>query len=87
MPASVAQLNQQPTAPCTFHTRVLLPINMMASSHYSFCLQIRQFQPKLVAIKDASKVAELKELIKDVPQQPEILVSWLTHSSFVKHAE
>ncbi len=38
------------------------------------CMQIRQFQPKLVAIKDASKVAQLKELIKDVPQQPEILV-------------
>jgi 1-deoxy-D-xylulose-5-phosphate reductoisomerase len=28
----------------------------------------------MVAIKDASKVAQLKELIKDVPQQPEILV-------------
>ena len=37
-------------------------------------LQIRKFQPKLVAIKDAGKVKQLQELIKDVPQQPEILV-------------
>lgn len=37
-------------------------------------LQIRKFQPKMVAIKDASKVKQLQELIKDVPQQPEILV-------------
>lgn len=36
--------------------------------------QVRQFQPKMVAIRDASKVSELKALIKDVPQQPEILV-------------
>ena len=36
--------------------------------------QIREFQPKLVAIRDASKVAELKEAIRDVPRQPEILV-------------
>lgn len=36
--------------------------------------QVRQFQPKMVAIKDAAKVKELKELIKDVPLQPEILV-------------
>jgi 1-deoxy-D-xylulose-5-phosphate reductoisomerase len=36
--------------------------------------QIRQFKPKMVAIKDASKVNELKEAIKDVDQQPEILV-------------
>jgi 1-deoxy-D-xylulose-5-phosphate reductoisomerase len=28
----------------------------------------------MVAIKDASKVAALKELIKDVPVQPDILV-------------
>eukprot|EP00878_Enallax_costatus_P001674 GHUV01001827.1.p1 GENE.GHUV01001827.1~~GHUV01001827.1.p1 ORF type:complete len:464 (+),score=107.87 GHUV01001827.1:112-1503(+) len=36
--------------------------------------QIRQFQPKMVAVRDSSKVSELKELIKDVTQQPEILV-------------
>lgn len=36
--------------------------------------QIRKFQPKLVAIKDAGKVKQLQELIKDVKQQPEILV-------------
>lgn len=37
-------------------------------------MQIRQFKPKMVAIRDASKVAELKEAIRDVEQQPEILV-------------
>jgi 1-deoxy-D-xylulose-5-phosphate reductoisomerase len=36
--------------------------------------QVRQFQPKLVAIRDASKVAELKEAIAGVERQPEILV-------------
>jgi 1-deoxy-D-xylulose-5-phosphate reductoisomerase len=36
--------------------------------------QIREFKPKLVAIRDASKLAELKEAIKDVKPQPEILV-------------
>jgi 1-deoxy-D-xylulose 5-phosphate reductoisomerase len=46
-----------------------------ARTHTHIHTQIRQFQPKLVAIKDSSKVAELKELIKDVPRQPEILVS------------
>jgi 1-deoxy-D-xylulose-5-phosphate reductoisomerase len=35
--------------------------------------QVRQFRPKMVAIKDASKVAQLRELIADVPEQPEIL--------------
>ncbi|KAK9905795.1 hypothetical protein WJX75_006416 [Coccomyxa subellipsoidea] len=36
--------------------------------------QIREFQPKLVAIRDASKVAELKEAIRGVERKPEILV-------------
>lgn len=36
--------------------------------------QVRQFKPRVVAIRDASKVAALKELIKDVNPQPEILV-------------
>lgn len=36
--------------------------------------QIRRFKPKMVAIRDASKVNSLKELIKDVHPQPEILV-------------
>jgi 1-deoxy-D-xylulose-5-phosphate reductoisomerase len=37
-------------------------------------LQIRQFRPKMVAIRDASKVGALKEAIRDVQPQPEILV-------------
>jgi hypothetical protein len=35
---------------------------------------VRQFKPKMVALRDSSKVAQLKELIKDLDQQPEILV-------------
>ena len=37
-------------------------------------MQVREFQPKMVAIRDASKLEELKEAIRDVPTQPEILV-------------
>ena len=33
--------------------------------------QVRKFKPNLVSISDASKVAQLKELIKDVQPQPE----------------
>lgn len=36
--------------------------------------QVRQFQPSLVAIKDESKVAEFRELIKDMAVKPEIMV-------------
>lgn len=36
--------------------------------------QIKQVRPKLVAIRDGSKVNELKELIRDAPEQPEIVV-------------
>ena len=35
---------------------------------------MRLFKPKLVAIRDASKVPQLRELIADVSPQPEILV-------------
>jgi hypothetical protein len=34
-------------------------------------LQVRKFKPSLVSISDATKVGELKELIKDVHPQPE----------------
>ena len=35
--------------------------------------QVRKFRPKVVAIRDASRVAELKEAIRGVDPQPEIL--------------
>lgn len=35
--------------------------------------QIRQFQPSLVALNDASKVQQLRELIQDVQKQPDIM--------------
>lgn len=49
--------------------------------------QIRQFQPKMVAIKDGSKVAALKELIRDVPLQPEILVGDEGAVEVARHAD
>ena len=36
-------------------------------------MQVREFKPSLVAIRDAAMVPELKELIKDVEPQPEIM--------------
>jgi 1-deoxy-D-xylulose-5-phosphate reductoisomerase len=36
--------------------------------------QVRKFSPKMVALKDASKLAEFKEMIKGCPVMPEILV-------------
>jgi 1-deoxy-D-xylulose-5-phosphate reductoisomerase len=36
--------------------------------------QIKQFKPQMVAINDASKLDELKDLIKDAGYKPEILV-------------
>lgn len=52
-----------------------------------FMAQVREFQPKMVAIRDSSKVAELKEAIKDVPRQPEILVGDEGAIEVARHAE
>lgn len=41
--------------------------------HVSSPVQVRKFQPEMVAIRDPSKIPELKEAIKDLPQQPVIL--------------
>ena len=41
---------------------------------WCMCAQVREFRPKAVAIRDASKAAELKEAIQGVQPQPEILV-------------
>ena len=35
--------------------------------------QVHQFQPKLVSVRDASRIPELKELLRGAPRQPEIL--------------
>lgn len=40
----------------------------------SHSTQVKQFQPALVSVRDGAKAAELKELIKDAPRQPEVLV-------------
>lgn len=37
-------------------------------------MQIKQVKPKLVALRDHSKLEALKELIRDAPVQPEIVV-------------
>lgn len=36
--------------------------------------QVKQFQPALVSVRDGDKAAQLKELIKGAPRQPEVLV-------------
>ncbi|KAG1653366.1 hypothetical protein FOA52_002023 [Chlamydomonas sp. UWO 241] len=36
--------------------------------------QVRKFKPKMVALRDASKLAELKEMLRGCPLMPEILV-------------
>lgn len=49
--------------------------------------QIRQFQPALVSVRDGSKVAQLKELIRDAPRQPEIMVGEEGICAVAAHAE
>ena len=55
----------------------------MTASH----MQVREFQPKMVAIRAASKLEELKEAIKDVPTQPEILVGDEGAIEVARHSE
>jgi len=49
--------------------------------------QVRQFQPALVAIRDAGKLAELRELLRDAPRQPEILVGDEGAVEVARHAD
>ena len=49
--------------------------------------QIKQFQPSLVAIQSSDKVAELQELIKDLPKQPEIMVGIEGQCAVAAHAD
>jgi 1-deoxy-D-xylulose-5-phosphate reductoisomerase len=35
--------------------------------------QVKEFRPSLVAIRDGSRVAQLRELLKDAAVQPEIV--------------
>jgi 1-deoxy-D-xylulose-5-phosphate reductoisomerase len=49
--------------------------------------QVRRFQPALVSLRDPSKVAELRELIKDAPRQPEILAGEEGICAVAAHAE
>lgn len=35
--------------------------------------QIKEFTPALVSVQDSSQIQQLKELIKDLPDQPEIV--------------
>ena len=36
--------------------------------------QVKEFRPSLVAIRDGSRVEELRERLRDAPSQPEIVV-------------
>lgn len=49
--------------------------------------QIKQFQPKLVGISDGDDVNALKELIKDAPSQPEIVVGVDGQCAVASHAD
>ncbi|KAL3153223.1 hypothetical protein ABBQ38_011973 [Trebouxia sp. C0009 RCD-2024] len=49
--------------------------------------QIKQFQPSLVSINDASKVQQLKELIQNVPRQPEIMTGQEGAVAVAKHPD
>lgn len=50
-------------------------------------MQVREFKPKLVAIRDASKLQQFKEAIKDVKPQPEILVGEEGTIEVARHPE
>lgn len=49
--------------------------------------QIRRFQPQLVSVRSAESVAPLKELIKDVTPQPEIMVGQEGICEVARHSE
>lgn len=49
--------------------------------------QIKQFQPKLVGISNGDDVAALKELIKDAPSQPEIVVGMDGQCAVASHPD
>lgn len=49
--------------------------------------QIKQFQPKLVGISNGDDVAALKELIKDTPTQPEIVVGMDGQCAVASHPD
>jgi 1-deoxy-D-xylulose-5-phosphate reductoisomerase len=49
--------------------------------------QIKQFQPKIVAISSHDNVEPLKERIKDVAQQPEILVGMEGQCAVASHSD
>ena len=49
--------------------------------------QIKQFQPQLVAIQSGDKIEELKELIKGVPKQPEIMVGMEGQCAVASHPD
>ncbi len=65
------------TAPCHDFSTASAQQAVLSIRLYVFYpfppVQVRKFQPEMVAIRDPSKIPELKEAIKDLPQQPVIL--------------
>lgn len=49
--------------------------------------QVKKFQPKLVAISSAEDVPALKELIKDAPSQPEIMIGVEGQCAVASHSD
>ncbi|GMH42809.1 hypothetical protein BSKO_10728 [Bryopsis sp. KO-2023] len=72
---STGSIGTQTLDICAEHPEKFEMVAIAAGSNTQLLAeQIKQFKPKMVAIRDASKLDELKELISDVQPQPEILV-------------
>ena len=71
----IDQINLQGFCACfsRFSQHPPSPQQCAASSAGLGRAQVREFEPSLVAIRDGSRVAQLRELLKDAAVQPEIV--------------
>ena len=71
---STGSIGTQTLDICAEHPDEFTVVALSAGSNVELLAeQIRQFKPKLVGLQDARRIAELKELIRDMDVQPEIL--------------
>eukprot|EP01026_Neomeris_dumetosa_P081958 TRINITY_DN929_c0_g1_i5.p1 TRINITY_DN929_c0_g1~~TRINITY_DN929_c0_g1_i5.p1 ORF type:complete len:275 (+),score=39.89 TRINITY_DN929_c0_g1_i5:187-1011(+) len=71
---STGSIGTQTLDICAEHPDKFSVVALAAGSNIELLAeQIRQFKPKLVAIREASNIPQLKEAISDVDQQPEII--------------
>lgn len=72
---STGSIGTQTLDICAEHPEKFKVVAIAAGSNVELLAeQIKQFKPKMVALKNASKLNDLKELIKDAEVQPELLV-------------